>query len=149
MLARLILLLGLLSIVDLSLLILLGQRLGLWPTLGFIFLTGVAGTLLAKSQGLRVIRRIQEELVARRVPTYGLLDGLLILVGGALLLAPGILTDVAGLALMFPFVRNRVKRRIREAIERGIRSGRWHVVRMGPGPGEDPPDSGTGWRRIR
>lgn len=149
MLARLILLLGLLSILDLSLLVLLGQRIGLWPTLGFILFTGVAGTLLAKSQGLRVIRRIQGDLAAGRVPTYGLLDGLLILVGGALLLAPGILTDVAGLALMFPFVRNRVKRRIREAIERGIRSGRWRVVRVGPAPGEEPPPSTPEWRRLR
>ena len=59
MLARLILLLGLLSIVDLSLLILLEQRLGM-ANARVIFSHGVAGTLLAESQGLRVIRRIQE-----------------------------------------------------------------------------------------
>lgn len=151
MLAKLILLFTLLPAVELILLLLIGEYVGLWPTLGLIAFTGIAGALLAKSQGLRVVRRIQEDLAAGRTPAYGLIDGLLILIGGALLLTPGLLTDLAGLSMMLPFFRNLVKRRLQEAIERGIRSGRWQVIRYGPGPDdEEPPSPGpSGWHRIR
>lgn len=76
----------------------------LWTML-LVVVTGVAGCLLTRSQGLRTYRRIQEELSAGKVPTDALLDGMLIFLAGAFLLTPGILTDVTGFTLLIPWSR--------------------------------------------
>ena len=71
---------------------------------------GVAGALLWRWQGLRAIVRIQEEMAAGKMPADSLVDGLLIFLAGALLITPGMLTDLAGFALLIPPIRAVVKR---------------------------------------
>lgn len=123
MLFRLILLFTLVPALELTLILVMGRYIGFAPTLIIIFGAGILGAALARSQGLYVLRRIQMDLAAGRVPAYGLIDGLIILIAGVLLIAPGFLTDIVGLLLLLPPVRALVKQRIRVAMERALRRG--------------------------
>ena len=98
MFVRLLLLFTVVPIVELLLLIELGRHIGLAPTLAIVLGTGVLGAALARWQGLATLRQVQTEMDAGRLPTGPLVDGLLILVAGAVLLTPGLLTDLAGVA---------------------------------------------------
>lgn len=131
-LARLGLLFVLVPLLELILLIRMGEWVGLWPTLALVVLTGAAGAALARAEGVRVFFQFQGELAAGRIPGQALLDGISVLVGGAFLLTPGILTDVVGFALLVPFTRRRIQRRLQAGLERRIREGTLHVVSMGP-----------------
>ena len=82
--------------VELYLLIMLGARIGAMPTIGLIVLTGIVGASLARQQGLSVLAKIQREMATGIPPTKELVEGALILVGGLVLLTPGILTDIFG-----------------------------------------------------
>lgn len=130
--ARLALLFTVVPLLETYLLVVLGGLLGFWPTVGIVLLTGVVGAWLAKSEGLRVLRRWQEALAGGRVPEEGVLGGLLVLVGGVLLVTPGVLTDVVGLSLLFPPTRRRVAGWAKRWAERRIERGQVRVVSMGP-----------------
>ncbi len=123
MLARLIAIFVLLPIVELALLIQIGDWMGLGPTLLLVVATGVLGGLLARRQGLRAWLAIQHELRDGRVPGTALVDGLLILIGGILLLTPGVLTDLFGLSLLVPLSRTAIKRSLRRRFERAVQRG--------------------------
>jgi UPF0716 protein FxsA len=100
-------------IVELFLLIQLGARIGPWPTIGLIMLTGFLGASLARQQGLSTMRKIQEEMRNGRQPTHELVEGMMILIGGVVLITPGILTDLFGFALLIPWFRNSLVRKLR------------------------------------
>ena len=91
-----------LPLVELCLVLLLGQYLGIAWTLVFIIGTGILGTWLARTQGLSTYQRIQQQLSQGRMPTDSLIDGALILLAGVLLITPGVLTDLVGILLMIP-----------------------------------------------
>lgn len=97
---RLIFLFIAVPIVELALLIQLGRWIGLWPTLGLIVVTGTLGAALASREGLRAWRSFQSDIAEGRVPGRPILDGLSIFAGGALLLTPGLLTDLLGFTLL-------------------------------------------------
>ncbi len=117
---RLLLLFTAVPLVELALLLLIGRYLGLVATVLLVFGTGVLGAWLARREGLRAFHRVREEMAAGRLPTEALLDGLLILVAGAVLLTPGLLTDVAGFALLTPVGRGAVRRVVAEKLRRGL-----------------------------
>jgi UPF0716 protein FxsA len=133
MFARLLLLFVLVPLVELVLLVRLGQAVGLAPTLGLVLATGVVGAWLARAQGLRTLARFRSEMAAGRVPQGPLFDGLLVLVGGAFLLTPGLLTDLACFLLLVPLTRGWLKRRVSAAIERSVASGQLRVTVLDPG----------------
>jgi UPF0716 protein FxsA len=130
MLAKLLLLFVLVPLLELALLIRIGNLLGFWPTMGLVIATGTVGALLARSQGLRVVREISLDLRSARMPAARLMDGMLILIGGALLLTPGLLTDVVGFLLLLPFSRNAFKGALRRRFERMIRSGSVNMITL-------------------
>ncbi|MBI4818636.1 MAG: FxsA family protein [Deltaproteobacteria bacterium] len=101
----LILAMTLVPLVELFLLIEIGQRVGAFPTIALVFLTGVAGAWLARSQGISILRRFNAEVAEGRMPTTTLVEGMLILVGGVLLLTPGVVTDLFGIVLLIPILR--------------------------------------------
>jgi UPF0716 protein FxsA len=123
MLARLLALFIFVPLLDLAILVRVGQWLGFWPTMGLVVVTGTVGALLARSQGLGVIRGIKTEMSVGQIPSSRLLDGLLVLVGGTLLLTPGLLTDAVGFALLLPPSRRLVKRVLQRRVERMVASG--------------------------
>lgn len=146
MFARLALLFVIVPLVELALLIQVGQWVGLGPTILLVLATGVGGAALARREGLRTLRSIQNQLAQGRLPGDELMDGAAILFGGALLLTPGVLTDFVGLSFLFPGTRRWMARRIRGWMARQVESGRvqWTVV-GGPwdpgfGPGDDSDD---------
>ncbi|MFC1643793.1 FxsA family protein [Candidatus Omnitrophota bacterium] len=119
----LILLFVLVPIVELALLIKIGQSIGVGYTLGIVIFTGVVGAYLAKFQGLLTLRSIQEEINQGRMPADRLFDGVLILCSGILLITPGIITDLVGFMGLIPFTRNLFKRwlklKIKDMVSRG------------------------------
>jgi UPF0716 protein FxsA len=98
---------------EIAALILVGDQIGVLPTLGLILLTSFVGVLLMRSQGLATFNRIRMESAQGRVPGRELVHGFMILFAGLLLLLPGFLTDVFGLLLFLPPVREAVWRFLR------------------------------------
>jgi UPF0716 protein FxsA len=109
---RLLLLFTVVPLVELFLLVKLGTVVGVGPTIALVIFTGVLGAWLARQQGLGVLRRLRAELAAGRLPAGALIDGLLILVAGAVLLTPGLLTDALGFVLLVPPSRAVVRRMV-------------------------------------
>ena len=121
-------------IVELFVIIKVGQLIGLWPTLALLLADAVLGSMLLKHQGRGAWRRFNEALAARRFPGKEVADGALIIVGGTLLLTPGFLTDVVGLILLIPPSRALVRAGLRR-----YAVGRFTVVGM---PGGFPGGAG-------
>ena len=134
-LGRLALLFVVVPIIELMLLIQLGQFIGLMPTLALVFATGIGGAAMARAEGLRVLFQFQEELAQGRLPGQAMLDGASVLVGAAFLLTPGVLTDLLGFSLLFPLSRRWIQRRLKKRLEQQIADGSIRVVAMGPGLG--------------
>ena len=125
---RLLLLFTLVPLVELYLLIELGELIGVWSTVALVVSTGALGAYLTRLEGFRVLRRVQVEFQEGRVPTAGLLDGLLIVVAGAVLLTPGLITDALGFFLLFPPGRRVVRERVAAAVVRRFGGTRRSVI---------------------
>jgi UPF0716 protein FxsA len=113
MFARLLILFITVPLIELYLLVSMGRIVGPIPTIGLVILTGFWGAHLARSQGHSILARMQREIQDGRVPTEELIEGVLVLIGGIVLLTPGLLTDLAGFALMIPSTRRYVRNRLR------------------------------------
>lgn len=124
MLGYLILLFTVIPIIELSILIKIGQHLGAASAIGIVILTGVIGAYLAKMQGLRILYRIKEDLNQGIMPTDKLFDGVLILCSGILLITPGLLTDIVGFLGLIPLTRNLFKRWLKGKAEDFISQGK-------------------------
>jgi UPF0716 protein FxsA len=92
-------------LLELVLLIRLGQVVGAWWTILILVAAAVLGSWLVKREGSRAWRALQEAIAAHRMPAAELADGALILVGGTLLITPGFISDLAGLFCILPFTR--------------------------------------------
>jgi len=119
---RLLLLFTVVPLVELAILVQLGRHVGLPATFALVIGTGLVGAGLARWQGLRVARTVMAALAEGRVPASAMLEGLLILVAGALLVTPGLLTDLAGFALLAAPTRRMVLRVVEERIRRRLAS---------------------------
>jgi UPF0716 protein FxsA len=135
----LLLLFLVLPIAEIYVIIQVGQAIGIVPTLFLLILDGFAGAALARWQGRTAWERFNRALTAGRVPAKETFDGAMIILGGALLLAPGFITDVIGFALLIPPTR---------AVFRGVvaRVARRRVsftgTVFGPPPGPSGPRPG-------
>lgn len=137
-LARLALLFVLVPLVELTLLIQVGRWVGLWPTVATVFLTGIVGAGLARAEGLRTMWAFRADLARGRIPAQPIQDGLAILVGGALLLTPGFVTDLVGFGLLVPITRRAVQRAVRRRLRDRIEDGTIRVVATSPIFGDRP-----------
>jgi len=118
-----VLLFTLVPIVELALLVGLGRQVGLVPTLVLCASTGFLGAWLARWQGWRTWMAAQTSLAEGRFPTEQILDGALLLVGGVVLLTPGLMTDALGFTLLLPPGRALIKSGLRRWWERQQRHG--------------------------
>ena len=107
-------------LVELYLLVWIGSHIGLLPTVAITLTTGLLGGALARHEGLRVWRAWRRALEQLTPPEQGVLDGVLILLGGALLITPGVVTDVVGFALLIPWSRRLASRYMRAQIDRRL-----------------------------
>lgn len=132
--SRLLLLFVVVPVVELVLLIEIGQRIGTLATLGLIIVTGALGAYLARRQGLGVLQRVREEMAAGRIPAAPIMDGIIILIAGAVLMTPGVLTDAFGFFCLIPPCRELLKRYLKARFERAVRRGNVTVsVDLGSG----------------
>lgn len=99
------------SVIELLVLAAVEDRIGLGPTLAIILATGILGASLVRSQGFGVLVRVRQQMSRGVFPGRELAHGALVLIGGALLLTPGFLTDALGFALMVPALREMVRLR--------------------------------------
>jgi UPF0716 protein FxsA len=86
-----------------------GDAIGALPTIALLAADSVLGSLLLRAQGRSVWRRFNETMAAGRVPHRELLDGVLVVFGGAFLITPGFLTDIVGLLLLLPPTRSVIR----------------------------------------
>ena len=123
-------------IAELALLIQVGQAIGVWWTIALLIADSILGSLLMRSQGRAVWRRFNVALQAGRPPAREVLDGVLVIFGGALLLTPGFISDILGLLLLLPPTRAVVRRiLVHRFADRMIASAtRGATVGFGPRP---------------
>jgi len=118
---RLLLLFILVPLAELAILLWIAEVTDNWLlTLTLVIVTGIVGAWLARREGLRCLRQIQQQLARGQLPGDSLLDGLLILIAGAVLITPGVLTDLLGFALLIPPIRQLLKQHLKRRIQARI-----------------------------
>ena len=101
-------------LIEIACFILIGNAIGLWPTLAGVLVTALVGSMLIRMQGIALIREIRETIGRGQLPTRALADAMMVGIAGALLLAPGYFTDLIGILLLIPPVRTVIYRVPRE-----------------------------------
>src|SRR3954451_5682469 len=164
MIPLLVLLFIVVPIVELFVIIQVGEAIGVVPTIALLIADSILGSLLMRSQGRVAWRRFNVALAERRIPHREVLDGVLVIFGGALLLTPGFVTDILGIVLLLPptraLVRGVVGRRVLpRVVVSGLGGGGLGgfgggpggggAGRLGGGPGGGPPAARCGGRRRR
>lgn len=145
----LFLLFTVLPVVDLWLLLQIGGRMGFWPTFALTVGMALLGAFLAKREGAKILAQWRRAMAELRMPEDGLVSGVLVIVGAALLAAPGVVTDVVGFAFLIPATRRLiapwVRRKIGARLEQAQAKGnlRVQVLSFGGMPG------GPGGARVR
>lgn len=112
-----------LPILELGILIKLHGIVGFAPTVLLVLLTGIAGAALVRRQGIAILFSIQREMAAGNLPAPQMIDGIMVLLAGALLITPGLITDTVGFALLIPTVRTLLRGWLRKKLEAKIRGG--------------------------
>ncbi|MDP9066906.1 MAG: FxsA family protein [Actinomycetota bacterium] len=125
MLAPLFLALLLVPLVEIYVLIQVGEVIGTAPTILLLIFMSIVGAWLLKREGSATWRRLRASMAAGQMPTRELTDGAMILFGGALMLTPGFITDVVGLAMILPPTRAVLKGTFRALL------GSWFLGRAG------------------
>lgn len=121
-----------LPIVELALLFEVHGIAGFLPTILLVFCTGMLGAVLVRRQGLAILSKIQQEMARGNVPTPQMIDGVMVLVAGAMLITPGIITDACGFLLLIPFVQTKIRFWLKRKLEEKIRRGFVQVNYRGP-----------------
>ena len=119
--ALLFVLLLVVPIAELWVIVQVADGIGAIPTVLLLILVSIAGAWLLKQQGTATWRRMRETLRRGEMPTSEATDGALILLGGALLMTPGFITDAVGLVLILPPSRAGVKRIVRASLAGRVR----------------------------
>jgi len=129
MIFRLFLAFALVPVIEIYILVKIGSFIGAEATIALVLLSAFVGAALARQQGLSVMLRIRENMSRGMTPAEELVDALLILVAGIVLLTPGFATDFAGILLLIPPVRARLKTFLRQKFQQWVQSGNVHIIR--------------------
>jgi len=147
MFGRLLLLFLLTPAVELGVLIQVDRLIGFGPTIALIIATGVVGSYLARREGLNTWRRLNRRLQSGDLPGKELVDGVIILVAGALLVTPGVLTDVVGFLGLIPPSRRLIRKALMRRFSSKMQEGSMQVqfgIFGGTAPGPNGPPTGDG-----
>lgn len=117
--------------VELAVLVMVGDAIGVLPTLALLVLASLAGAALLRREGIRTLMAFNEAVRTRRPPHREVVDGMLLAGAGLLIVFPGFVSDVLGLLLVLPPTRALVRRRLLRSAERG--------APVQPSPGPYPP----------
>lgn len=118
-----VLLLVVMPALEIWALIAVGKLIGGWQTFALLVLTGLAGALLVRREAGRVWHFARRQAAYGEIPTEAILDGICIFIGGILLLAPGFITDIAGLVFLLPPTRTHVRRGVLLLIRKKLLNG--------------------------
>lgn len=110
-------------LLELLVLLKIGELWGAELTILLVLVTGITGAFLAKSQGISVWNRIHRELAQGQIPGDQLMDGLMIFAGGITLLTPGLITDTIGLCLLIPPTRHVIKQWLKAYFRKKVDAG--------------------------
>ena len=110
MLFKLFLLFTIVPAVELALLITIGTHIGTLNTIAIVIATGFIGAYMVRAEGLSVVTRLQRTMAEGAFPGEEILDGVMVLVSGALLITPGVMTDILGFLIVIPQTREPIKR---------------------------------------
>ncbi|NDY70829.1 membrane protein FxsA [Desulfobacter hydrogenophilus] len=130
MLFRLFLCFTLIPVAELYILIQLGGIIGGLNTIILVILTGFIGAYLARMEGLNTMLKVRQNLNQGVMPAEELLDAFIILIAGLMLITPGLLTDTAGLLLLWPPTRNKLKRFLRKKFDEMAANGSINITRF-------------------
>jgi len=103
--------------IEIYLLIKIGAQLGAFNTILIVILTGLLGASLARLEGIKTMTKVRESMNRGELPAEEMLDAMLIFVAGVVLLTPGFITDLTGLALLVPQARFWFKRWLRKKFD--------------------------------
>lgn len=110
-------------IMEIAVFIQAGDLIGLWPTLAIVLITGIAGTILLRTQGYGVVGRIRSRVDAGEAPLFEMFEGLCIFAAGLLLLTPGFVTDSIGFLLFLPPFRRLIAGLIASRVKINVQGG--------------------------
>ena len=122
-------------LLEIFVLIQVGQVIGPWWTILLLIVGSVVGSWLIRREGGRAWRALTSALNSGRMPARELADGALILIGGTLMLSPGFVTDAMGLVLILPLTRPLARRLLTQVITRRLLAGNVPGTRRDPGAG--------------
>ena len=134
MLIKLLLLLTVVPLIELMILLRLAQWINWQPTIAIVILTGILGAWLARREGLKTFMKIQTDMSKGIPPASAMVDGVLILMAGAFLVTPGIMTDICGFALLIPPIRARIRNRLAQSFKAHIVTPTPHSQQSQPDP---------------
>ncbi|HEX6469700.1 MAG TPA: FxsA family protein [Streptosporangiaceae bacterium] len=139
----------LVPVLEIYVIIQVGQAIGGWPTVALLLAESVLGAWIVRREGRRAWRALTGTFRIGELPDRELSDAALVLVGGVLLLTPGFVTDAVGFLFVLPFTRPLVRRLLAAYAARRMRLARRRMARMqaarGPdGGGTFPPYAGDG-----
>lgn len=104
-------------LIEIGCFIVIGQAIGLWPTLAGVVVMGVVGSLVLRVQGLSLINEIRQSVGQGQLPARALADAMMVFLAGTLLLLPGYFSDVIGLLLLIPLVRGAIYGFLRSRVQ--------------------------------
>jgi UPF0716 protein FxsA len=119
-------------LVEIYVIIQVGQAIGPWWTILLLVVDSILGSWLIRHEGSRAWRALREAIDSGRMPARELADGALILIGGTLMLAPGFVTDAFGILMILPFTRPLFRRLLTEVVAN-------RLVVFGPAGPTGPP----------
>jgi UPF0716 protein FxsA len=131
-------------LLEIYVLIQVGQVIGPWWTILLLVLDSILGTWLIKREGSRAWRALRQALETGRMPGKELADGALILIGGTLMLSPGFVTDAFGILLILPLTRPAARRLLSAVIGKRLLAGTIAANARHPGPGTPGGSPGGG-----
>ena len=110
MFSRLFFLFALLPIIEIALLVNVGEQIGGWNTIALVITTAFVGAYLVRQQGLSTLVQAQQKMQTGQMPGQEMAEGLLLVVAGVLLVTPGLITDGVGFLFSLPFTRPTIAR---------------------------------------
>lgn len=129
----LVLLFTLIPAIEIYLLFTIGGEIGALNTVLVVITTGVVGASLAKSQGLSILTKIQEEMQGGGLPGKSIIHGLMVFAGGLMLMTPGFMTDILGFSLVMPGPRHILFVWVQKLVVLAMKNGNLNFQSFGAG----------------
>ncbi|MCW8109080.1 FxsA family protein [Alteromonas ponticola] len=120
---NLFLLFAIMPIVEIALLVQVGGIIGGWNTIALVLISAFVGAYFVRREGVHTLTTAQQKMQSNQIPGQELLEGLMLLVAGVLLVTPGFITDIFGLALVLPPSRKYIAKKLKKHLSMHVVSG--------------------------